>query len=205
MASTAPSSSGKGVAVWTLITGLAVGFAIGRESGGGGTKSGEDEAPSKTASAGSGSTGTKAPSRVYKSQADFPPTWLKEADLAAVPNLKFDGLTDAQKVVALQAINERDCECGCGMGSIANCAKKDPNCPRSPVLARMAVEDAKAGKSLTDVLAALDQKQKDLAGGKAAPTPAEPSGPKKIALTDYSPRKGPKAAKVTIVEWSDFQ
>ena len=35
--------------------------------------------------------------------------------------------------------------------------------------------------------------------------PAEPAAPVYIALADYSPREGPQHAKVTIVEFSDFQ
>ncbi len=45
---------------------------------------------------------------------------------------------------------------------------------------------------------------------EAPAAPQRPSAPppaqvKKIDVPDYSPVKGPKAAKVTIVEWSDFQ
>jgi protein-disulfide isomerase len=45
---------------------------------------------------------------------------------------------------------------------------------------------------------------------RATPTarpqpPAEPAAPVYIALADYSPREGPQHAKVTIVEFSDFQ
>ena len=63
-------------------------------------------------------------------------------------------------MTTLQALNERDCECGCGMGKIAGCLKKDPNCPRSPNLARAAIDMAKQGKSLGAILAAIDEKQK---------------------------------------------
>lgn len=38
----------------------------------------------------------------------------------------------------------------------------------------------------------------------ARPTP-EPGKPVYIALNDFSPRLGPKHAKVTILEYSDFQ
>lgn len=35
--------------------------------------------------------------------------------------------------------------------------------------------------------------------------PPQPTGPVYIALADYSPREGPQHAKVTILEFSDFQ
>ena len=57
-------------------------------------------------------------------------------------------------------MNERNCECGCGMGSIATCVKKDPNCPRSPGLAKLAIDMAKQGKGIGEILAAIDEKQK---------------------------------------------
>lgn len=200
-------SGGRGPAIWALITGLAVGFAVGRETGGG-KGGGSDDGPASDSKPQAAAAGTGAkPSKVYTRQSDFPPGWLKEADLAAVAGLSFDGLNDRQKTTALQSLNERNCECGCNMGSLATCAKKDPNCPRSPVLARLAIEKAKEGKSLSDVLDALDAKQKELgvAGPKPAAEAQAPKGPKKIEIADNMPRKGPKAAKATIVEWSDFQ
>src|SRR4029077_16002156 len=99
---------------------------------------------------------TKLPDKIYKSQTEFPSSWLKEADLASVANLSFAGLSDTQKTTALQAMNERNCECGCGMGSVALCAKKDTNCPRSPGLAKLAVDMAKQGKGMGEILAAID-------------------------------------------------
>jgi protein-disulfide isomerase len=43
------------------------------------------------------------------------------------------------------------------------------------------------------------------AAAKPTPPPAAQAAIQKIAVPDYSPFKGPKHAKVTIVEWSDFQ
>src|SRR4051812_10053869 len=114
------SSRNWGATVWPLITGLAVGFLVGRETGGGGrpreTAAGEPKGAEAPAAA-----ATKLPDKIYKSQTEFPSSWLKEADLASVANLSFAGLSDGQKTTALQAMNERNCECGCGMGSIATC------------------------------------------------------------------------------------
>src|SRR3954453_22576040 len=140
------SSISWGASIWPLITGLAVGFLVGREtSGGAGTRAeaGGREAPAPTAAAATVPAGTKMPAKIYKSQTEFPSGWTKEADLASVTSISLAGLSDAQKTTALQAMNERDCECGCGMGKIGTCLKKDPNCPRSPNLAKLAVEMSK--------------------------------------------------------------
>ena len=59
----------------------------------------------------------------------FPAKWLKSSDLTSVKGVSFDGMSDSQKAVALQVLNERHCECGCNMDSIAECAKKDSSCP----------------------------------------------------------------------------
>ena len=66
---------------------------------------------------------------------------------------------------------------------------------------------SKQGKGMGEILAAIDEKQK--------PAPARPraargrraaGGRKKVMPTAHNvPRTGPKAAKVTIVEFSDFQ
>ncbi len=191
-------------AIWPLITGLAVGFLVGRETAGkgsGGLTAADTsgDKPGETAPA-----GTKMPAKIYKSESEFPEGWTKSADLVSVTGVSFDGLTTAQKVTALQALNERDCECGCGMGKIAGCLKKDPNCPRSPNLARLAVDMAKQGKGLGAILAAIDEKQKPVApsNNNAAP-PA--GGSKKVVPFSHDLRRGAKATKVTIVEFSDFQ
>jgi len=189
-------------AIWPLVTGLAVGFLVGRETAGphaGAT--GEAAAPSAVAAV---PAGTKMPAKIYKSESEFPSGWQKTADLASVAGLSFAGMTDAQKVTAVQAMNERDCECGCGMGKIATCVKKDPNCPRSPKLAKLAVDMAKQGKGLGEILAAIDDQQKPSGGG--SPQAAAPAGGShKITPAAHDLRRGAKATKVTVVEFSDFQ
>src|SRR3954452_11798353 len=193
-------------AIWPLVTGLAVGFLVGRETGSHGARGG---ASADSASDKSGDTvraGTKMPAKIYHSESEFPEGWTKSADLASVTGVSLDGLTAPQKVTVLQALNERDCECGCGMGKIAGCLKKDPNCPRSPNLARVAIDMAKQGKGLGAILAAIDEKQKP--SGGAAPSGAAPqadAGSKKIVPFAHDQRRGAKTTKVTMVEFSDFQ
>ena len=198
------SSRNWGATVWPLVTGLAVGFLVGRETGNGRPRE-LATADSKGTESAPAAAAANLPAKVYKSQAEFPAGWLKEADLSSVANLSLAGLTDGQKTTALQAMNERNCECGCGMGSIATCVKKDPNCPRSPGLAKLAVDMAKQGKGLGEILGSIDERQKPAAGAAAPAAAAKPAGPRKIVLTSTMPRTGAKAAKVTIAEFSDFQ
>jgi protein-disulfide isomerase len=192
-------------AIWPLVTGLAVGFLVGRETGshganGGASADSASDKPSEAVPA-----GTKMPAKIYHSESEFPEGWTKSADLASVTGVSFDGLTPQQKVTALQALNERDCECGCGMGKIAGCLKKDPNCPRSPNLARVAIDMAKQGKGLGEILAAIDDKQKPTGGSAPSGGAAPEGGSKKIVPFAHDQRRGAKATKVTMVEFSDFQ
>ena len=106
------SSRGGANIVLALVAGLAVGFTVGREIG---PRSGGSEPTEAHVAA--------APANAYKSEAQFPQKWLKSSDLTSVAGVSFDGMTDAQKAIALQALNERHCECGCSMDSIADCAK----------------------------------------------------------------------------------
>src|SRR5450432_3050457 len=178
--------------IWPLVTGLAVGFLVGRETAGHGSsgsvadlsaEKGSDVVPA----------GTKLPAKIFKSESEFPSGWTKEADLSGVTTVSFAGLTAQQKVTALQALNERDCECGCGMGKIAGCLKKDPNCPRSPNLARLAIDMAKQGRGIGQILAAIDEQQKP---GAAAPGAAPAAGgSKKVLPFAHDLRRGAKATK----------
>jgi len=177
-------------AIWPLVTGLAVGFLVGRETGNHGASGG---ASADSASDKAGETvpaGTKMPAKIYHSESEFPEGWTKSADLASVTGVSFDGLTPQQKVTVLQALNERDCECGCGMGKIAGCLKKDPNCPRSPNLAKAAIDLGKQGKSLGAILAAIDDKQKPTGGSAPSGGAAPEGGSKKIVtLVALAPRR----------------
>ena len=164
-----PKSGGSNIWPWTLAVGLLAGFLIGREMGprGGGGAAGERADKAGDSAKGTGSEAA-APAKVYKAESEFPAGWTKSADLTGVAGISFDGISDAQKTAALQALNERDCECGCGMGHIAGCAKKDPNCPRSPKIAKQVVDMAKQGKTLTAMLAYIDGENPKKAGAGAA-------------------------------------
>src|SRR5882757_9621674 len=100
------SSRNWGATVWPLVTGLAVGFLVGRETGTGHSREIATAEPKAAADAPSAAAAVKLPAKVYKNQTEFPSGWLKEADLTSVAGLSFAGLTDGQKTTALQAMNE---------------------------------------------------------------------------------------------------
>jgi protein-disulfide isomerase len=199
-----PSGTNWTASLWPLITGLAVGFLVGRETAPRTAGSETVEAPSKAAGEKTADA-AKLPAKIYKSESEFPSDWTKLADLANVKSVSFDGLSDAQKVTVLQALNERNCECGCGMGKIAGCLHKDPNCPRSPNMAKLAIDMVKQGKGLGEILGAIDTQQKPAGGGNAPAAAAPAAGAKKVNPFAHNLRRGDKATKVTIVEFSDFQ
>ncbi len=203
MASDSSNNQTNKIWPWALAVGLLAGFIIGNYMGprrdGGAVAEAPRAAPIEAVA------GAAAPSKVYKAEAEFPAGWYKSTDLVGVAGVSWDGVSDAQKTTAMQAMNERNCECGCGMGSVALCAKKDPNCPRSPKLAKDIVGMVKDGKDLTFLLAHIDKENPKKGAGAAAPQAAAPVGARKVAIPPNAPRKGPKDAKVTIVEFSDFE
>ena len=124
-------------------------------------------------------------------------SWKTAAEL---PDVSFAGLTPDQKKAALSAIREYDCTCGCGM-KVAQCRVEDPPCGHSKALSAMAVEAAKQGKSETEILQVLDG---SVLAKQAKQRNRILLDPVDIPI-DGAPVKGPAQAKVTIVEFSDFQ
>ena len=112
-----------------------------------------------------------------------------------LPGVDLSGLSALQRELALQTMRAESCTCGCGM-KIAQCRIGDPSCASSRRLAHFVVTAASSGKS-------KEALRKDLLKFAAAPENLL-DDPIRIA-TDGDPVRGAASAKVTIVEFSDFQ
>jgi protein-disulfide isomerase len=116
--------------------------------------------------------------------------------------MTLDGLGVDQKLSIMTVLNEQNCECGCGKGSLAFCVKSDPGCPVSPRISKEVISRAKQGQGIAALRAYVQAEVKSKPGAPAAgPAPSE----KVDVDVGSAPTKGPKSAKVTIVTFSDFQ
>jgi len=118
--------------------------------------------------------------------------WQTIADL---PGVDWQGLTGARKALALKIIRTTTCSCGCDM-KVAECRMKDHTCANSRKLANTVTKEIAAGK--TEAVVRADLK-------KIAVEPAPVlDDPVKISVAG-DPVRGPAGARVTVVEFSDFQ
>jgi protein-disulfide isomerase len=111
-------------------------------------------------------------------------------------NIDISDLTPVQKKAVLKLVREQDCSCQCGMKT-AECIMKDSNCSYSRALAKIAIQGVKDGKTLIEISKLMDASPK-------AHRPKLLEDPITIAV-DGAPVKGPADARITLVEFSDFE
>jgi protein-disulfide isomerase len=119
-------------------------------------------------------------------------TWQTVVDL---PGVDWSGLTGAKKQSALRAMQTEQCTCGCSM-KLAECRVKDPSCATSRKLCGAVVKQTAAGKDAVAIHAELVR--------IAGEPPSVLDEPVKIN-TAGDPMLGPANARITIVEFSDFE
>jgi protein-disulfide isomerase len=117
-----------------------------------------------------------------------------------LPGVNFTGLTAEKKAMVLGVLREFGCTCGCNM-ALAQCRVEDPACGQSQQLASMAVPLARDGANADQIRKALEESE-----------PARRARMRSRVLLDPveipvagAPSKGPAGARVTLVEFSDFQ
>ena len=120
---------------------------------------------------------------------------------SSLPGVDFSGLNPKAKLRVLKILRERPCSCGCG-DTLAQCRVVDPGCAYSTNLAIVAVNGVKNGQSDAEVIAALGTSKWAHLQGQQPQQLLDP--PVKIPISG-SPAEGSPTAKVTIVEFSDFQ
>jgi protein-disulfide isomerase len=119
--------------------------------------------------------------------------WKTSETLGSVD---LSSLTPVQKKAVLKVLREEGCTCQCGMKA-AECIMKDPNCSYSRGLAKIAIQGVKDGKSLMEISKLMDASPK-------AHRPKLLEAPVTIPV-DGAPVRGPADAKITLVEFSDFE
>jgi protein-disulfide isomerase len=111
-------------------------------------------------------------------------------------DVDLSSLTAVQKKAVLKLVREQDCSCQCGMKT-AECIMKDSNCSYSRALAKVAIQGVKDGKSLIEISKLMDASPK-------AHRPKILEAPVAIPVAG-SPVRGPADARITLVEFSDFE
>lgn len=111
-------------------------------------------------------------------------------------DVDLSGLTAVQKKAVLKILRDQDCTCQCGMKT-AECIMKDSHCSYSRNLAKIAIQGVKDGKTLIEISKLMDASPK-------AHRPKILEAPVNIPV-DGSPVRGPADARITLVEFSDFE
>jgi protein-disulfide isomerase len=119
--------------------------------------------------------------------------WQTSDRLGAID---LSGLTPVQKQAVLKLTREQDCSCLCGM-KVAECVNKDPNCTYAKSLVAITIKGVQENKSPLEISKLMDASPK-------AHRPKILEDPVSIPV-DGSPVRGPGNARITLVEFSDFE
>lgn len=119
-------------------------------------------------------------------------TWETATEL---PYVDWHGITAAHKQAVLKFIRAEKCTCGCTM-KMAECRMKDPGCSYSRKEVNLAIKGFDEGKNADEVRAIIKK--------EADTPPPVLEDPIRISIAG-DPYQGPENAKITIVEFSDFQ
>lgn len=117
-----------------------------------------------------------------------------------LPNVDFNGLTVRQKTQALAVLRQESCTCGCQM-KVAQCRIEDPPCGDSRTLSAIVIKGVREGKTSAEIHTLLVDS--DLAHIRASRNKIL-GDPMKIPI-EGAPSKGPANARITLVEFSDFE
>jgi protein-disulfide isomerase len=134
------------------------------------------------------------PTIAFAQTPQSPIDWKTATDL---PNVDLSGLSPAQKKVALEALREYPCLCGCGL-KIAECRVKDTACGDSRAFAAIVVKAVKEGKDPEEALRDSDRAKLRAAASRVLGDPV-------TIPIQGAPAKGPAGARITVVEFSDFE
>ncbi len=122
------------------------------------------------------------------------------ADPSKIKEIDWAGMSDAQKKTALKLMNANGCNCRCKM-TVAACRASDETCRRSLIFARTIIDALREGKPEPEVARILKAKTEEFVEAKLP----DDAGVTYTIDVANSPVRGPKDARIEIVEFSDFQ